>query len=331
MYDIKSNKLTNILSLSEQQLQKAQQKLLAWYETNGRKKLPWRNTDDVYHVYVSEIMLQQTQVKRVMEEYYPQFLEKFPTLKALGDAKEEEVLAAWSGLGYYSRARNLHATAKLSPFGLPESLPELQKLPGIGKYTASAICSFAYHQRVGVVDTNIARVIKRFFALLDATEEHVYKKAESFVHHMYPTTHNQALMDLGSLVCVPNNHTCKECPLDATCKGKSEPELYTKKQKKVYEALELYYGIWFQDGKIALKQSVGRMYKGMLELPSVEPIEEDFISEFKHSYTKYRLTVKLYRVENVKDEVFWFSHEEAEKAHISSLTKKALKILKEFT
>ena len=327
MYDIKSNKLTNILSLSEQQLQKAQQKLLAWYETNGRKKLPWRNTDDVYHVYVSEIMLQQTQVKRVMEEYYPQFLEKFPTLKALGDAKEEEVLAAWSGLGYYSRARNLHATAKLSPFGLPESLPELQKLPGIGKYTASAICSFAYHQRVGVVDTNIARVIKRFFALLDATEEHVYKKAESFVHHMYPTTHNQALMDLGSLVCVPNNHTCKECPLDATCKGKNEPEIYTKKQKKVYEALELYYGMWIQDGKIALKQSVGRMYKGMLELPSVEPIEEDFIAEFKHAYTKYRLTVKLYRVEQVQDDVLWFSLEHAKTVHVSSLTNKALKIL----
>lgn len=314
--------------MSEQQLQNAQQKLLIWYEKLGRKELPWRNTSDVYHVYVSEVMLQQTQVKRVMEEYYPQFLEKFPTLEALANAKEEEVLAAWSGLGYYSRARNLHATAKLCPEELPKTLSELHKLPGIGRYTASAICSFAYGQRVGVVDTNIARVIKRFFALLDATEEQVYKKAESFVHVAFPTAHNQALMDLGSLVCLPNNPTCKDCPLSFTCKGKNEPELYTKKQKKVYEALELYYGIWFQDGKIALKQSDGQMYKGMLELPSVEPIEEDFIAEFKHSYTKYRLRVKLYRVDNVQDEVSWFSLEDANNAHISSLTKKALVNLK---
>lgn len=309
-------------------LQNAQQSLLLWYEKFGRKELPWRNTLNVYHIYVSEIMLQQTQVKRVMEEYYPQFLEKFPTLKALANAKEEEVLAAWSGLGYYSRARNLHATAKLCPLGLPKTLSELQKLPGIGRYTASAICSFAYGQRVGVVDTNIARVIKRFFALLDATEEQVYKKAETFVHVAFPTAHNQALMDLGSLVCLPNNPTCQECPLSFTCKGKNEPELYTKKQKKVYEALELYYGIWLQDGKIALRQSDGRMYKGMLELPSVEPIEEDFIAEFKHSYTKYRLTVKLYRVDNVQDEVSWFSLENVNNAHISSLTKKALVNLK---
>lgn len=309
----------------------AQQSLLLWYEKFGRKELPWRNTEDVYHIYVSEIMLQQTQVKRVMEEYYPQFLKKFPTLEALANAKEEEVLAAWSGLGYYSRARNLHATAKLCPLSLPKTLHELQKLPGIGRYTASAICSFAYHQRVGVVDTNIARVIKRFFALLDATEEQVYKKAEAFVHVTFPTTHNQALMDLGSLVCLPNNPTCQECPLSFTCKGKNEPELYTKKQKKVYEALELYYGIWLQDGKIALRQSDGRMYKGMLELPGVEPIEEDFIAEFKHSYTKYRLRVKLYRVDNVQDEVSWFSLEDAKTLHVSSLTKKALKNLKEFT
>lgn len=329
MYDIKSNELIKTLSLSDLQLQHSQNKLLAWYDKFGRKELPWRNTENVYHIYVSEIMLQQTQVKRVMEEYYPQFLEKFPTLKVLGNAKEEEVLAAWSGLGYYSRARNLHATAKLCPLNFPKNLQELQNLPGIGRYTASAICSFAYGQRVGVVDTNIGRVIKRFFALLDAKEEKVYKMAEVFVHPAFPTAHNQALMDLGSLVCLPSNPRCEECPLHFTCQGKDEPELYTKKQKKVYEALELYYGMWLQDGKIALKQSDGRMYKGMLELPSVEPIEEDFIAEFKHAYTKYRLTVKLYRVEKVQDEVLWFTLEDAKNAHISSLTKKALKNFKE--
>jgi A/G-specific adenine glycosylase len=301
----------------------AHQSLLLWYETQGRHELPWRNTPDVYHVYVSEIMLQQTQVKRVMEEYYPQFLEKFPTLEALAFAEEVEVLAAWSGLGYYSRARNLHATAKLCPQTLPQTLDELLKLPGIGRYTASAICSFAYHQQVGVVDTNIERVIKRFFALTQATEKEIYANAEKFVNATYPRAHNLALMDLGSLVCLSNNPKCEECPLAFSCDGKNEPEFYTKKEKKVYENLELFYGVCEKNEKIALVKSSSRMYKGMLELPSVEPLEEDFIAAFKHSYTKYRLTVKLYKTDDVEGEVFWYNHEDIENAPISSLTRKA--------
>lgn len=299
-------------------------KLLTWYEQNGRHELPWRKTDNIYHIYVSEIMLQQTQVKRVMEEYYPRFLAKFPTLKALADVTEQEVLANWSGLGYYSRARNLHATAKLCQEILPKTMKELQKLPGIGRYTASAICSFGYNQNVGVVDTNIARVVKRFFALVDAKDDKVYQYAEQFVNIQNPRAHNLAMMDLGSMVCLPNNPKCDECPLNSTCQGKVEPQLYTQKQKKVYEELELYYGMWICDDKIALRQSSGKMYKGMLELPSVEPIEEEFITEFKHSYTKYRLTVKLYNTKKLEDNVEWFSFEEANSAHISSLTKKAL-------
>ncbi len=314
----------------------AQNSLLKWYEKHGRHELPWRNTDDMYHIYVSEIMLQQTQVKRVMEEYYPQFLAKFPTLKSLANAKEEEVLAAWSGLGYYSRARNLHATAKLCPDHLPRTLEELIKLPGIGRYTASAICSFALHQKVGVVDTNIARVIKRFFAHYKQSDETIWQSAEAFVNSKYPTLHNQALMDLGSLICLPTNPKCEECPLTLipkghfACKAKDTPEFYTQKQKKVYEEMELYYGIVTQDSKIALKLSRGPMYKGMLELPTVEPIEEDFIAEFKHSYTKYRLTVKLYKLEEVVQDALLFEINSLENAHISSLTKKALNQIKGF-
>lgn len=303
------------------------QSLLSWYKKNGRHELPWRNTLDVYHVYVSEIMLQQTQVKRVMEEYYPQFLEKFPTLEVLANAKEAEVLAAWSGLGYYSRARNLHATAKLCPQALPQTLHELLKLPGIGPYTASAICSFAYHQRVGVVDTNIERVIKRFFALLHVGQKELHVRAEEFVHVTQPRAHNLALMDLGSLVCLPNNPKCSECPLQMSCEGKNEPEFYTKKAKKVYESLELFYGICEKDGKIALVKSSANMYKGMLELPSVEPLEENFILAFKHSYTKYRLSVNLYMYEYLEGEIFWYNHEEIQNAPISSLTKKAFDAL----
>ena len=308
----------------------AQDSLLKWYEKHGRHELPWRNTDDLYHIYVSEIMLQQTQVKRVMEEYYPQFLAKFPTLKALSLAKEEDVLAAWSGLGYYSRARNLHATAKLSPDNLPTTQKELVKLPGIGRYTASAICSFALHQKVGVVDTNIARVIKRFFGHYKQSDEVIWQSAEEFVNPFHPTLHNQALMDLGSLICLPTNPKCQECPLELTCIAKDEPEFYTQKQKKIYEEMELYYGIAREDDKIALQLSNGPMYKGMLELPSVEPIEEDFIAEFKHSYTKYRLTIKLYKFYNPSEEMVWMDFATLENGHISSLTKKALSHIKEF-
>lgn len=311
-------------------MKKAQDALLKWYETYGRHELPWRNTADVYDIYVSEIMLQQTQVKRVMEEYYPQFLAKFPSFESLANASEEEVLAAWSGLGYYSRARNLHETAKFTwkRGGFATTQKELLKLAGIGRYTASAICSFAYHQNVAVVDTNIERVIKRYFGLLGQSAEMTWKNAQNFLNPKSPTQHNQALMDLGALTCTPQNPSCHACPLRPTCKGKTEPELYAQKRKTLYEAMELFYGIALKEGKIALKISKGPMYKGLLELPTVEPIEDDFLAEFKHSYTKYRLHVKLYRLENFEDEAQWFDADALLHAHISSLTKKALGALK---
>lgn len=269
-------------------------------------------------------MLQQTQVNRVRDEYYPQFLAKFPSLKALGDAEQDEVLAAWSGLGYYSRARNLHKTAQLSSQALPTSEEELVKLPGIGKYTASAICSFGHNQNIPVVDTNIARVIKRHFALLNPTDAMVWKNAREFVNAKDPRHHNLALMDLGSLVCLPKNPNCDECPLETECQGKNEPELYTQTKKKEYISLELFYGVCIQNNQIALQISKERMYKDMLILPSVEPIEENFLGSFKHSYTKYRLTVNLYKIEEI-EEVVWIELNELENAPISSLTKKAQK------
>ncbi|WP_226962200.1 A/G-specific adenine glycosylase [Sulfurimonas marina] len=305
-----------------------QNKLLEWYEKEGRHSLLWRNTTDIYHIYLSEIMLQQTQVNRVEQEYYPRFLEKFPTLEKLADSPLDEVFACWSGLGYYSRARNLHATAQTVQNSLPSDLKELLKLPGIGKYTASAICSFGYKQSVPVVDTNIARVLKRFFALLDVKEAVIWEKAEELLNHQAPREHNLALMDLGSMVCLPKNPKCDECPLFDECEGKNEPELYTETKKKEYESLELFYALLVKDGKIALKLSHGPMYKNMLELPSVEPVEENLIGVFKHSYTKYRLSVHLYTTEDIQDEVEWFELDKIESAPISSLTKKALRFIK---
>lgn len=299
-------------------------KLLQWYEKNGRHDLLWRNTKEIYHVYLSEIMLQQTQVNRVMNEYYPKFLEKFPTLKKLAEASLEDVLSCWSGLGYYSRARNLHKTAQLSNDTFPTSMEELQKLPGIGKYTASAICSFGYHQQVSVVDTNIARVLKRYFALVEVSDSLIWKYADNFLNPNETRSHNLALMDLGAMICLPLNPLCPLCPLSKGCDGKETPELYTQKKKKEYESLDLFYALYTKDSKIALVKTTGKMYKGMLELPTVDPCDENFIGEFNHSYTKYRLRVKLYKVDNVTDEVIWIDFDEIDTTPISSLTKKAL-------
>lgn len=300
--------------------------LLEWYERSGRHELPWRKSEDLYHIYLSEIMLQQTQVSRVRNEYYPQFLEKFPSLQALANATQEEVLSLWSGLGYYSRARNLHKCAQLTAPYLPQTEKELLKLPGIGRYTASAICSFGLSQVIPVVDTNIARVLKRFFALLNPSDCLVWKNASEFLNTKAARAHNLALMDLGSLLCTPKNPNCELCPLKSECRGKTEPELYTQTKKTEYESLELFYGVCIKENKIALQISKTRLYKDMLVLPSVEPIEDDFLGTFKHSYTKYRLRVNLYKLEEFEDdEIIWLDLEELQNAAISSLTKKAQK------
>ena len=299
--------------------------LLAWYQKAGRHELPWRQTNDIYKVYVSEVMLQQTQINRVANEYYPKFLERFPTLKSLSQALQDEVLSLWSGLGYYSRARNLHKSAKLTKGRLPHDQKELQKLPGIGRYTASAICSFALKQQVPVVDTNIKRVLIRFFALENQNEALIWERANWLLNTNSPREHNLALMDLGSLLCTPKDPRCDECPLCKWCQGKKKAVELTKKAKKKSIAMELFFGLCVQNGKVALVPSSGGMYKGMLLFPNVDPIEELFIGSYKHTYTKYRLTVKLYRLENAPKGATWISLENFESAHVPSLVKKAVK------
>jgi A/G-specific adenine glycosylase len=270
-------------------------------------------------------MLQQTQVSRVEEEYFPRFLKRFPTLHSLSQAPLDDVLALWSGLGYYRRAKNLHSCAQLTQGRLPSTLIELKKLPGIGDYTASAICSFALEIPTPVVDTNIARVLKRYFALLEVKDKKVWEYAESFLNTENSRAHNLALMDLGSMICTPKNPSCRECPLFESCLGKEEAELYTKVKKKEYISMELYFGVFIKDDKIALTYSEDNMYKDMLVLPRVEPIEDDFLGSFKHSYTKYKLDVKLYEIEDTLSHTVWVNLDEFERAPISSLTKKAKK------
>ena len=299
-------------------------KLLTWYKKEGRHDLPWRNTSDVYHIYISEVMLQQTQVKRVLEEYYFQFLDRFPSLDLLSKASLDEVFALWSGLGYYRRAANLHKTAQLCAPALPKVHKELLKLPGIGRYTASAICSFGYRQSIAVVDTNIARVLSRLLSLKDPKEKLLWEKAQELLHPTKSRSYNLALMDLGAMICLPKKPLCTMCPLSDLCKAKENPEFFTKVQAKEYEDKTLYFGIYIQEGQIALSKSKEGMYKEMLTLPSIELKDSAYIGCIKHSVTKYRLKVHLYELEEQPPFCEFFPLSSLKDAPISSMTKKAL-------
>ena len=152
-------------------------RLQQWYSNHGRHDLPWRNTSDPYAIYISEIMLQQTQVKTILERFYHPFLKKFPTVAALANAPEQEVLKAWEGMGYYRRAKYLHAAMKLAQTHMPNTVEALIALPGIGRNTAHAVAAFAYKQPVPVMEANVKRVIHRIFALKKAKDEELWAKA----------------------------------------------------------------------------------------------------------------------------------------------------------
>ncbi len=207
-------------------------KLHSWYGKHGRKDLPWRNTNDAYAIYVSEVMLQQTQVKTVLERYYAPFLKRFPTLSALAKAKEQDVLSAWQGLGYYSRARNLHKAAQACNGELPKDISALTALPGIGRNTAHAIAAFAHHQPAPVMEANVKRVLCRIFALTQPTTQALWEKAESLLDTKKPFDYNQAMMDLGSAVCTKRTPNCATCPANDICAGKDAPQHYPQKAAK---------------------------------------------------------------------------------------------------
>src|SRR5215218_6407563 len=203
--------------------------LRRWFRANGRD-LPWRKTRDPYRILVSELMLQQTQVSRVVTRY-GEFLETFPTLHDVARARPKRVMEAWAGLGYYARARNLHALARRvtdggrdSAASLPADAAELRSLPGIGAYTAGAVSSFAYERRAELVDTNVARVLKRAFAPhVEIKSTRGQKELWAIARAILPRTgrttwtHNQALMELGALVCTARVAHCPVCPVRRQC------------------------------------------------------------------------------------------------------------------
>lgn len=203
------------------------QRLSRWYRQNARD-LPWRRTRDPYRVLVSELMLQQTQVSRVIG-YYNAFLRRFPTLRDVARARPSQVREAWDGLGYYARARNLQELARTihrdgaAGNGLPDDPARLRELPGIGRYTAGAVASFAYERRAALVDTNVSRVLRRVFApglpRTAASEGEVWRIAEAILPRTGRATwtHNQAVMELGALVCSPRRPKCQSCCVRRMC------------------------------------------------------------------------------------------------------------------
>ncbi|NDJ27183.1 A/G-specific adenine glycosylase [Campylobacter sp. MIT 19-121] len=327
-----------------------QNKLLSWYEKHGRKTLPWRNLaknkdephfderlsgiNRAYGVYISEIMLQQTQVSRVLSDFYFPFLAKFPSLKALARADESELLKAWQGLGYYSRARNLKACALQCEAEfkgvLPRKKDELLRLKGIGSYTAGAIACFAYDEAVSFVDGNIKRVLSRLFKLEQASLKELEELAERILNKNNPFDHNQALLDLGALICIPKAPKCGLCPLYELCEGKFEPLNYTKNKKTEYEKLNLHALFITYKDKIILEKSKTKLYKGLYNpiLLETKPADALYLGSFKHSYTKYKLEVKVYhkRLKN-KEKHKFIALKELDLLPLSNLCVKALKLL----
>jgi A/G-specific adenine glycosylase len=257
------------------------ERLLRWYRIN-RRDLPWRRTADPYAVWISEIMLQQTTVETVIP-YYERFLSEFPTVKNLAKAGEEEVLKLWSGLGYYSRARNLHKAAQRIVAdlgcGLPNTVEALMELPGIGRYSAGAIASIAFGKRAPIVDGNVIRVLSRLFAIAQdpksaAGQKIFWKKAEDVLPKKNCGDFNQALMELGAMVCAPENPSCVLCPVANDCRARKEsrPENFPKPKKKTeYRDVLMSAAVIQRDGKILFVRRPDRgLLRGMWELPMAE-------------------------------------------------------------
>jgi A/G-specific adenine glycosylase len=307
--------------------------LVDWYLLNKRE-LPWRDISDPYSIWISEIILQQTRVNQGLN-YYLRFIEKFPTVEILAKATEDEVLKYWQGLGYYSRARNIHKAASqiLNDFNgvFPTKHADVLKLAGIGVYTSAAICSFAYNQPYAVVDGNVYRVLSRLFALetpIDTNEGvKIYSKlAQELLNTSQPAIHNQAIMEFGALQCVPTSPNCLICPLVGVCKAyqlNMISQLPVKSQKvKVKDRFFNYFYVEFGENTFLKKRDANDIWRNLYEFPLIESDKLFIMSElveidafknlfkgidivkiksesiaFKHILTHRRINAKFFNIE----------------------------------
>lgn len=284
----KLNTLENPLTL--EQAKAFRRKLLAWYRKH-RRDLPWRAMNDrpvnPYHVLLSEAMLQQTQVATVVP-YFHRFIEAFPTVHALAEADEQQVLTLWQGLGYYRRARNLHAAAKAIVHDFDGSVPatvdDLLKLPGVGRYTAGAIASIAHSTQAALVDGNVERVFARLFRIEEpinapATKKYVWSIAEPLVPKSSPGDYNQALMELGATICTPKLPKCFVCPVREHCRAVQEtnPETLPIKlaKKKPKDVTHVVIAV-SRNGKYLFEQRPSEgLWSNMWQLPTIEEPDDE--------------------------------------------------------
>ncbi len=304
-----------------------QKRVLRWFNKNKRD-LPWRRTRDPYAIWVSEIMLQQTQVNTVIP-YYQRFLKSFPTVCQLAKADLSKVLKVWEGLGYYSRARHLHRASRIvsNHFKgkVPDNLTDLRTLPGIGRYTAGAILSIAFNKEAPILDGNVKRVLSRLFAI---TGYSVRGEPEGLLWHLsefllpkgHASSFNQGLMDLGAMTCTSKDPRCPKCPLRNLCKGKAsgDPERFPQKTiRKKIPHIEAISAVILKDGKVLLKQRPPKgLLGGLWEFPNWQIEGEDRlrlrlrkhikketglnvemkepVGTFQQTYSHFKLTLHTY-------------------------------------
>jgi len=256
--------------------------LIAWQRQHGRHALPWQNTKDPYRVWLSEIMLQQTQVTTVLG-YYQRFLERFPTVIDLAAASLDEVLALWAGLGYYSRARNLHACAQAVAVqhggAFPRAAAQLQELPGIGRSTAAAVAAFCFSERVAILDGNVKRVLTRLLAFdgdmaSSAEEKRLWQHATALLPVKGIESYTQGVMDLGSSICTARSPQCLLCPVSELCAGRAEgePAKYPIKTRKLKRGRRENWWLWLEhEGQVLLQQRPATgVWAGLWSLPMFE-------------------------------------------------------------
>jgi A/G-specific adenine glycosylase len=334
----------------------------AWYKTHGRHDLPWRTTADPYRIWLSEVMLQQTQVATVRARFYEPFLAKFPTVEALANAPRAAVMKAWEGLGYYRRAGNLHEAARLAcAHGMfstrvaegepqrgrgqrqrrvggasPPTIEQLLSLPGIGRNTAHAIAAFAYHQPVAILEANVKRVVARIFALEHPSDADLWAGAEALLDTAHPFDHNQAMMDIGSLVCTPKEPTCGQCPARGICQGKPAPQRYPapKAKKSVPTRAAIILVRADSAGRLFLEARdaalLGGLY-GFPQLPASTKLQHHWqpLGTVRHTYSHFKLigTVMREAVTVRSNSPDWYSRQQIDALPLSTLDHKVLALV----
>jgi len=322
--------------INEKEVSLLQQRLIKWYQKNQRQ-LPWRQTSNPFYIWISEVMLQQTQVKTVIP-YYLKFLDRFPDIESLARADMQAVLKIWEGLGYYARARNLHRAAKivLESYGgeVPAAQQEFRKLPGVGPYIASAVLSIAYRLPYGVVDGNVKRVLSRLFLIdLPVNKASSLKTFEAIaaqlLHIGQPGIFNQAMMELGAVVCRSLNPLCNACPLIKSCQAfkKKQVAIYPKRiQTKPVPTYHIAVGVVYKKDRVLItrRKSEG-LLGGLWEFPGgkigkkenaeqacIREIKEEanlnikidsVITRVKHAYTHFKVVLDVFRCSYVSGRV----------------------------